>query len=295
MLARLRLLFLKPFALLANWYFKHYVPLQCHYFDEQASNFSRLHFSKSEIRIRLLENSTEEQKAVQKLVFDNLMSIVGNFTPFTIGTRASRVISAFVVAGGVIVSVLVRKILGILNVLVLHSAISNVLFSFLGILTAYMVAFTLFPYIIFFNYLSDAKEKDMAVPYEHYTNNDFNRRRFFVVAIKPESDPNNEVIVGTFAVHEPDARSPFDPATDAEIRRVSITPAARGQGIARMLCDRIETFAREVKNVKRIVLSTSSLQHKAIAMYKHFGFRELIREPVLGGVFHLVYLTKSIR
>ena len=134
----------------------------------------------------------------------------------------------------------------------------------------------------------------MKDPYAHYGNNDFNRR-FFVAAIKSESDPSDEVIVGTIAVQEPESLSPFNPGTDAEIRRVSIVPAVRGQGIARMLYNRVETFVRQHESLKRIVLSTSSLQHKALMMYKHYGFRELARKRVVGGVLEIVFLAKSLR
>ena len=296
MLTRLRLLFLKPFALLANWYFKPPVPFECNYFDGQASTFLRLHVSKSNLRIRQLENSKKEQGAVQKVVCDGIMSIAGNLTPFTTGTTgASCVMCTFIVGGGMVVSMIIRKILGIVDaVWVSDSAISNVFIYFVGIFTAYMVAFTLFPYMMFFKYLLHAKEADMKDPYAHYGNNDFNRR-FFVAAIKSESDPSDEVIVGTIAVQEPESLSPFNPGTDAEIRRVSIVPAVRGQGIARMLYNRVETFVRQHESLKRIVLSTSSLQHKALMMYKHYGFRELARKRVVGGVLEIVFLAKSLR
>ena len=137
----------------------------------------------------------------------------------------------------------------------------------------------------------------MRDPHEHYcnANNNNQTRSFFVATTGSESGPNDEVVVGTIAVQEASAGSVFNPATDAEIRRVSVVPAARGQGVARELYKQVEMFVKNHKRFKRIVLSTTSLHAKALMMYKHYGFREMSRQPILlGGSIYLVNLTKDI-
>ena len=293
----LHFLVLKPFALVINWYYNPPVPLTLKYFDDQIQASNNLHSgdSNARVRIRALKNSNAERTVVQQIVCDGLMAvIVGNFTPFRwLGVRMSCILCAAAVGGGMVLSVMIRKLVqGIVPVeWMSNPAIENVFVYALGLFTAYFVIFTLFPYWIIFNYLLKALETDMRDPYDHYCNAG-KGRNFFVAVKYLESEPSKEVIVGTIAVQEPEEASPFNPETDIEIRRVSIVPDARGQGIARMLRKEVEQFALASKHLKRMVLSTSSLQPKAIMMYKRYMFRELIRIPVRA--VEIVFMMKDI-
>jgi putative acetyltransferase len=60
----------------------------------------------------------------------------------------------------------------------------------------------------------------------------------------------------------------------AEVKRMYVRPAARGNGIARQMLGALEAFAVE-SGARRLVLETGELQLEALALYEGFGF-ELI-------------------
>ncbi|MCA0871902.1 GNAT family N-acetyltransferase [Seohaeicola saemankumensis] len=62
----------------------------------------------------------------------------------------------------------------------------------------------------------------------------------------------------------------------AEIKRVWIAPAARGQGLARRLMDHAETGAREL-GLTTLRLDTNRALPEAIAMYRRLGWTEIDR------------------
>jgi putative acetyltransferase len=64
----------------------------------------------------------------------------------------------------------------------------------------------------------------------------------------------------------------------AEIKRMFVTPSARGQGIARQLLATAHECAR-AKGYDRVRLETGSLQHAAIALYESAGY---VRRPAFG-------------
>jgi putative acetyltransferase len=64
----------------------------------------------------------------------------------------------------------------------------------------------------------------------------------------------------------------------AEIKRMFVTPSARGQGIARQLLDTAHARARS-KGYRNVRLETGSLQHAAIALYESAGY---VRRPAFG-------------
>lgn len=59
--------------------------------------------------------------------------------------------------------------------------------------------------------------------------------------------------------------------TEAEIKRMYVTPAARGRGIARAVLAALEQEARRLGAV-RLVLETGERQHEALALYRRAGF-----------------------
>lgn len=62
------------------------------------------------------------------------------------------------------------------------------------------------------------------------------------------------------------------------VRGMAVLPAARGQGIGRLLLRAIEEFAR-TRGYKRLFLSTTPFLLRAIRLYEHFGFRRSDEGP----------------
>lgn len=61
-----------------------------------------------------------------------------------------------------------------------------------------------------------------------------------------------------------------------EIKRVWISQAFRGQGVASRIMDRLENLARE-NGIARVVLDTNRALKEARAMYLKRGYREIAR------------------
>jgi GNAT superfamily N-acetyltransferase len=59
--------------------------------------------------------------------------------------------------------------------------------------------------------------------------------------------------------------------TDAELKRMFTTPAARGRGVARRLLAAIEQSARAA-GMKRVILETGDKQPEAIGLYESAGY-----------------------
>jgi len=57
----------------------------------------------------------------------------------------------------------------------------------------------------------------------------------------------------------------------AEIKRMYVTPRARGRGVARTLLARLEAEGRAL-GARRIVLETGHRQPEALALYTHAGY-----------------------
>ena len=86
-----------------------------------------------------------------------------------------------------------------------------------------------------------------------------------VLVLDGESDGAVEVI-GHAALR------PFEDAL--EVKRVFISAAHRGRGIAKALLTEIESIARE-RGIGRLVLQTGVLQLEAIGLYRRFGYTEI--------------------
>ena len=56
-----------------------------------------------------------------------------------------------------------------------------------------------------------------------------------------------------------------------EVKKVFVSPAARGRGVARLLMGELETIARG-RGVASLVLQTGSLQEPAIGLYLDLGY-----------------------
>ena len=64
---------------------------------------------------------------------------------------------------------------------------------------------------------------------------------------------------------------------DCELRRMSVHPDYRRLGIGKMLLIQLKTYAKE-QGFKRVVLTTTTYQHEAIAGYEKFGF---VKEKIM--------------
>lgn len=65
----------------------------------------------------------------------------------------------------------------------------------------------------------------------------------------------------------------IDKAGYGEIKRMYVSPAVRGAGIAARLLDRLEEQARALE-LTALLLETGPLQTEAVALYRKAGFRE---------------------
>jgi len=63
-------------------------------------------------------------------------------------------------------------------------------------------------------------------------------------------------------------------ATTAELKRMYVIPAARGEGIGRAVLEALEAEARKL-GIERLVLETGTRQDAALHLYRRSGFREV--------------------
>ncbi len=69
-----------------------------------------------------------------------------------------------------------------------------------------------------------------------------------------------------------------DSADTAELKRMYVVPAARGQGIGREILRALEAHARTF-GYRRLVLETGKRQPEAVALYKKSGYRPTPNYP----------------
>ncbi len=102
-------------------------------------------------------------------------------------------------------------------------------------------------------------------------------------AVQDDYAPHNHVeTVDTVVVAEHDGVAigigcwrAFD-ATSVEIKRVYVTPARRGQGVAGAVLGELEAWAIE-RGYRVAVLETGNLQRAAIALYRRCGYVAIAR------------------
>ncbi|MEM1284302.1 MAG: GNAT family N-acetyltransferase [Pseudomonadota bacterium] len=107
----------------------------------------------------------------------------------------------------------------------------------------------------------------------------------FIVARSPDGD-----LIGMVLLHR---------LTNGkgEIKRLFVSPEARGMGIAGRLMERLETEARAM-NLSVLYLDTSSGLHEAIAFYRSLGFQDApfdqasVQDPEIAR--HLVIMEKRL-
>jgi GNAT superfamily N-acetyltransferase len=64
----------------------------------------------------------------------------------------------------------------------------------------------------------------------------------------------------------------------AEIKRMYVTPGARGRGVGRFILDELEAVASQL-GIRRLVLETGPRQPEALALYRRAGYVEI---PLFG-------------
>jgi len=109
---------------------------------------------------------------------------------------------------------------------------------------------------------------------------------FFVAA-------DGEDVVGMFGLEQIDRDA-------MELRRMYVDPTQRRRGIARAMLVSAESECRQ-RGFHRLDLSTSELQHEALALYRNAGY-QLLREEIareasnktLGGGIRRYYFTKAL-
>ncbi|MBZ0296299.1 MAG: GNAT family N-acetyltransferase [Anaerolineae bacterium] len=70
------------------------------------------------------------------------------------------------------------------------------------------------------------------------------------------------------------ALRPMTDVTIAEVKRMYVRPAARGQGISRQILARLEALAREYR-YERLWLETGTLQQAAVRLYETSGYTSI--------------------
>jgi GNAT superfamily N-acetyltransferase len=81
---------------------------------------------------------------------------------------------------------------------------------------------------------------------------------------------SGDLIVGTFGLERAGGQA-------MELRRMYVDPAARRAGIARQMLQFAEEECRR-RDIPRLELSTSELQHAALALYRQAGYLLLCEE-----------------
>ena len=117
---------------------------------------------------------------------------------------------------------------------------------------------------------------------------------FWVAPSDPESDPRR--IIGVIGVDEVDPgallaldspiSAAIQPYGTMQLKFLRVDPDFRGQGIGRLLVERVLRWC-EVQEKGSIILNTSSPQHTARRLYESMGFREI--DCTYLGEFELVW------
>jgi len=108
-------------------------------------------------------------------------------------------------------------------------------------------------------YVDHALEDDMADIPAHYQSGP--RSNFWVA----ELDSPSTGIVGIVGIQ------PRELEEEAELRRMSVSPTVRRQGVGRRLLDTTEEFCRS-RGYLRIGLSTVDILKPALLMYENYGY-----------------------
>jgi len=159
------------------------------------------------------------------------------------------------------------------------------------------------------HYTEENMKFDMSRIEEHYMKN--KRNHFFVAypeneenkvigcvgfnAVKAESSSGSQTVSGMEVLKkyndedgiehvvlksQPDFKREYnyiydEDADTGELRRMSVDPDHRGNGVSHLLCEALENFAREQK-YKYVTLSTSHNQRAAVQLYRKRAYKEYL-------------------
>ncbi len=84
-----------------------------------------------------------------------------------------------------------------------------------------------------------------------------------------------------------------DAGPGAEIKRMYVTPAARGRGLARRMLAELERTARGA-GYHRVILETGSKQPEAVELYRSSGYTEIPGYGYYAGSPHSLHLAKLL-
>jgi GNAT superfamily N-acetyltransferase len=82
--------------------------------------------------------------------------------------------------------------------------------------------------------------------------------------------------------------------TDAEIKRMYVTPAVRGRGLARRLLAELERTARAA-DYRRVILETGRQQPEAVTLYRSAGYADIPAYGYYACSPHSIHLGKVLR
>ena len=130
-------------------------------------------------------------------------------------------------------------------------------------------------------YIDRALKDDMGDILVHYQAHP--RGNFWVVA-------SLDTLLGHVGIQ------PTEKENEAELRRMSVSPTVRRQGVGRRLLAKTEDFCRS-RGYNRIILSTVDFLKPALAMYHNNGYRLVKTEPYgspLDGQVNIHHLLKEL-
>ncbi len=84
-----------------------------------------------------------------------------------------------------------------------------------------------------------------------------------------------------------------DAGPGAEIKRMYVTPAARGRGLARRMLAQLERSARGA-GYHRVILETGSRQPEAVELYRSSGYTEIPGYGYYAGSPHSLHFAKLL-
>ena len=109
---------------------------------------------------------------------------------------------------------------------------------------------------------------------------------------------NNDIIgmigVSDANIHKTGPYAGLRKSSDAELRRLNVLSRYRGQKVSLLLYQAVLDYALK-KSVKRLILTTSSMQYVAFYfLYPSLGFKKIKEISIWNGLFYMAFFAKSL-